>query len=357
MSTVRLFLPAFGAGIAFTLGAAGEKLAFQPSAGATVTKTFTIGGDFALDELSLIVNGQDVGGMIGELALSLKQENRYEITDTYKAVAGGRPTELLRTFDALSSRMTMELTPAPDELPEFESASALEGKTVAFRWDEEKQTYERSFTGEGGDEALLEKLEEDMDLRVFLPEGEKDENESWTIELARLESIVMPGGNLSLLPTDAQMDEEGMKVFEEIFAGFGEEIADLLDGACTCTYKGAREEGGARLAEIAIELEVATTLDLSEVLDKAIRAAIDQSGAGEMVEFTLDTADLNLDFDGAGTLLWDLGAGRVHSFQLVGDTTVGLDLSVGIEAEGESQQMDAEVELSGSMRHELSTKE
>lgn len=357
MSTVRSLLPALGAGMAFTLGGGGEKVAFQPSAGSTVSKTFTIGGDFALDELSMIVNGQDIGGMIGELSMSLKQETRYEITDTYKAVADGRPTELLRTFDALSSRMTMDVSPAPEEIPEFESASALEGKTVAFRWDDEKHEYARSFTEEGGDQALLEKLEEDMDLRVFLPEGETSENESWSVDLVKLESVVMPGGNLSLLPTNEEFDAEGAKIFEEIFDGFGEKLGDLLDGECNCTYKGAREEDGARLAEIAIELEVAATLDLSELIDKAIRAAIEENGAGEMIEFTLDSADLTMDFDGSGTLLWDLGAGRVHSFLLSGDTTFALDLSVGIEVEGEKQDMDAEVELSGSMRSELATKE
>lgn len=356
MSTVRSFLPAFGAGIAFTLGGSGEKVAFQPRAGSSVTKTFTIGGDYSLDELSLIVNGQDVGGMIGELAMSLKLENRYEITDTYKAVADGRPTELVRAFDELASHMTMELTPAPAEMPDFESASELEGKSVAFRWDAEKQEYERTFTAEGGDEALLEDLEEDMDLRIFLPAAEIAEDESWTVELARLESVIMPGGNLGFRPKDMP-DEDGMKMFEEIFGNFGDELGDLLDGECKCTYKGAREEGGVKMAEIAIELEVATTLDLSELLDKVIRAAIDQSGAGDMVEFSLETADLSLDFEGTGTLLWDLGAGRAHSFQLAGDANIGMDLDVSIEAEGESQNMDAELELSGSMRHELATKE
>ncbi len=357
MSTVRAFLPALGASFAFTLGGAGEKLLFQPQAGSSLTKSYTIAGEFALDEISLIVDGQDIGGMLGQIEVNAKQESRIEITDSYETVADGRPTELLRTFEALSGTMVMEMTPAQAEMPEVSSVSMLEGKTVAFRWNEEQQEYERSYHESSGDEELLEGLEEDMDLRVFLPTAEVSTDDTWSIELADLKSIAMPGGNLQMLPEDMEIDEEAMKTFGEIFNGFGETFSDLLEGSCTCTFKGTREEGGVRVAEIAIELEVATTLDLSEFLDKAFRAGIEQSGVGDKVNFTLDTADFNLDFEGTGTLLWNLAAGRMHSFQLAGDASMDIDLAVSVEAEGESHELDASLELVGSMREEVVTKE
>jgi len=357
MSTVRALLPALGAGLAFTLGGANEKVLFQPQAGSSLTKSYTMGGEFSLDEISLIVDGQDVGGMLGQLEVSAKQESKIEITDSYKAVADGRPTELLRTFEALSGSMIMEMTPAQAEMPEISSASQLEGKTVAFRWNEEQQAYERSFHESSGDEELLEGLEEDMDLRVFLPPSEVSTDETWTVELGQLQSIAMPGGNLQMLPEDMEVDEAAMKTFEELFSGFGEELDDLLEGSCTCTFKGTRDEEGVRVAEIAIELEVASTLDLSEFLDKVIRTAIEQSGAGDKVKFTLDTADFSLEFEGAGTLLWNMAAGRMHSFQLAGDATMEIDLSVSVEAEGESHELDASLELGGSMREEVVAKE
>lgn len=353
MSTVRVLLPALGASFVFTLGGAGEKLLFQPQVGSSLTKSYTIAGEFALDEISVIVDGQDLGGMLGQIEVSAKQESRIEVTDSYKAVAHGRPTEILRTFEVLSATMNMEMTPAQAEMPEFSSTSALEGKTVAFRWNEEQEEYERSFHESGGDEELLEGLEEDMDLRAFLPSGEVSADDVWSIELTELKSIVAPGGNLRMLPTDQEVDEEMMQKFEELFSGFGEEFGDLLEGSCTCTYKGAREEGGVRVGEIAIELEVATTLDLSEFLDKIISAAIEESGAGEALAFTLETADFNLDFEGTGTLLWNLAAGRVHSFQIAGDATLDIDISVSVEAQGESHELDASLELAGSIREEV----
>jgi len=357
MSGVRSFLPALGASFAFTLVGGGDKLAFQPQAGSSLTKAFTIGGEFTLDDISLIVDGQDIGGMIGQIEVSVKTESRIEITDAYRAVASGRPTDLLRTFEALTSTVHMDMTPAQAEMPEMTSSSSLEGKTVAFRWNEEEHEYERSFHEHSGDDELLEDLEEDMDLRAFLPPGEVSDGDTWSVELSELECLMAPGGNLRMLPENGDVDDETMQRFEEIFGGLGQEFGDQLEGECACTFKGARDEDGVRVAEIAIEIEVSATMDLTEPLDKAIRAAIEQGGAGDMVDVTLDTADFNLDFEGKGTLLWNLGAGRIHSFQVSGDSTMDIDLAVSVEAEGESHELDASLELSGSMREDVVAKE
>jgi hypothetical protein len=357
MSSVRALLSALGASLGFTLAGGGDKLAFEPQAGSSLTKTYTIGGEFTLDDISLIVDGQDIGGMLGQIEVNVKTDSRIEVTDAYRAVAGGRPTDLLRTFEALASSVHVDMTPAQPDMPEMCSTSSLEGKSVVFRWNEEENEYERSFHEEDGDEDLLEGLEEDMDLRAFLPPGEVSDGDTWSVELDELQSLLAPGGNLSMLPEDGDMDEEAMKQFEEIFGNFDEEFGDLLEGECKCTFKGARDEGGVRVAEVEIEIEVSATLDLTELLDKAIRAAIEQSGAEEMVEVTLDTADFNLDFAGKGALLWNLGAGRMHSFQVDGEATMDIDLSVSVQAEGEGHELDASLELSGSMREEVAAKE
>lgn len=357
MSIVRAFFPGFGVAVALTFAEGGDRLAFKPEDGSAVTKHFDSSGEFALDEISLIVNGQDVAGMVGQIDMSVEQGNRIEVTDTYERVADGRPAVLLRKYEVLAGNMRMDMTPAQAGLPEIVSSSPLEGKTVAFRWNEEEQAYERAFGEEGGDQDWLDGLEEDMDLRAFLPRAEVAAGDSWTVELMQLRTVVMPGGNLRMTPEGMDVDEDDLKMFEELFGDFGEEFGDLLEGECTCTYKGTREEDGVRVAEIDIALEVAASLDLSDLLEKVIHSALEESGVNEMVEFTLDTADVSLDFEGAGTLLWSVGAGRMHSFELNGDMTFGMDLSVGIEVEGESQGVDASLEFSGSMRQVVSTTE
>jgi hypothetical protein len=356
MSTVRALLPALGAGFAFTLAGSSDKPTFDPTAGSSLTKTFVIDGEYTLDEISLIVEGQDMVDMLPPIEVTMKQHSAIEVTDTYEAVAGGRPAVLLRTFDDLAASMNMVISPAVD-VPEMESTSALEGKTVAFRWNPEKSEYELAFHESEGEAELLEGLEEDMDLRLFLPQSEVAVGESWTVELTELQHVLMPGGNLQLMPEGGKVDEEGMKMFEDIFGDFSENIGDLLEGECSCTFKGVEEEGGVRLGEIAIELEVATNVDLAEMLDKVIRAAMSSEGAEGQFDLAIETADLNMDFEGSGTLIWNLSAGRMHSFQVSGDVTIGMDLAVSIEVEGTSQGMEASLEMSGSLREEVATKE
>jgi len=357
MSTVRSLLPALGASLLCAAGAPGEKVAFGPSAGTTLTKTFTTAGEYSLDDLSLTVDGQDIGQMLGSIEVSLKQGSTIEVTDAYKAFGEGRPTELLRTFDELGAKMNMEISPAQGEVPQFESTSPLEGKTVLFKWNAEKDEYERSFHEGEGDAELLDGLKEDMDLRIFLPSKEVSAGDSWSVALTELQSVVMPGGDLHLEPEGQEVNEDAKKMFEGIFEDFGKKLGDLLEGECKCTFKGTQGEGDARVAEIAIEVKVATTLDLAEVLDKAIRAVLEQQDVGAKVDLSLETADLNFDFDGSGTLLWNLSAGRLQSFQLGGDITVDMDLALTVDAEGEHHKLDASFEMSGTLHEEVATKE
>jgi len=355
VSTSRSLLPALGAGFLFTLGGSGDKVVFAPPEGTTLTRTIEFEAEFSLDEMSLLVDGQDVVALMGRPEITMRPENRIVVTDTIGAVEHGRPLELKRAFDELSSRFTMDVTDA--DFPEMESGSELEGDTVVFRWNPEAEKYECGFPDDDGDAELLEGLEEDMDLRVFLPDEEVGTDDEWTVQLADLQRVLAPGGDLKLRPEGVEADEDSIKAFQEIFGELGEELQDLLEGDCTCTYKGARDEDGTSIGEIAIQIEVATTLDLTRVLEKAIHRALEESGMGEMVDFSLGAADLNLDFEGTGTLLWNLSAGHARSLHLNGDLILGLDLTLEVEAEGESQSFDASLEFSGTLQQETSIEE
>jgi hypothetical protein len=289
----------------------------------------------------------------------MKLTNKVDVTDVYAAVADGRPKKLVRTFDSMAQNMHFDISgPMADGSgpPAFDSASELEGKTVTFTWNDEKSDYDVAFAEKEGDASLLEGLFEDMDLRVFLPAKEVAEDETWEVPLSALESLFSPGGDLKLRPEGVEVDEEQIEAFKELFANFHDDLEDLFSGECVCTYEGSRDEGGTRVAEISVSLEVAGTIDLSEVIQKVIEAAGEQAGQ-PIPPISLDTADLNLDFDGAGTLLWDLAAGRVHSFTIQGDASIGVDVVVGIEVEGESHGFDASIEMTGTVREEVETKE
>jgi len=353
---MRASLPfcALGAGVLFSAAGAGERLQFAPPAGASVTKTFVSEGEFALDELSLVADGQDVGAMIGSIEISMETRSRIEVTDLYRAVSAGRPTELVRTFDGLESHTKMNMSQI-DAIPEIEASSELAGRSVLFRWNPETSDYELSFHESEGEASLLEGLEEDMDLRFLLPQEEVAPEGSWEVELGELGALMMPGGNLRMMPADAAADPEAMAMMEGLMDTFGDKMGEGLEGHCRCTFKGLRTGDEARLAEVELELELAATLDLREFLLQAVRTGIAQSGQELDVDFDIATADLSADYEGTGMLLWDTAAGRVHSLTVQGDLTVGIDIDVSIDAMGESHSMEAAMEMSGEWRLDVTT--
>ena len=344
------------AGVVLSAPEETDSLSFHPAAGSSLTKGFVTESEFSLDSISAVVDGQDVSQMAGQVELSMTSSATYEVTDVYKSVAEGRPLELLRTFDTLEGSATFSLAQAP-EMPEISSASDLEGKTVAFRWNAEKDEYERSFHESTGDEKLLEDLEEDMDLRFLLPDEEVEVDGTWNIELEELLALLMPGGNLQLMPEGEAADPEAMEMFAGLMDSLGTSFGEMLEGQCVCTYKGTREEGGTKVGEIELAIEITGALDLRELMNQFIETAMANAPAEIEVDFDIGTADLSLDYEGTGTFLWNLEAGRVHSFSLDGEVGFGLKLAASIEAMGESHSIDASAEMSGEMTNEVATKE
>jgi hypothetical protein len=328
--------------------------AFHPAADSSLTKTFAQTTSFQLDDFSLDVDGQDMGGMMGAFEFSLDSETGITVHDTYVASANGRPERLKRAFETLKAAMTVAAGAGGEVQEEpMESSSPLEGRTVAFTWNDDEDEFDVAFEGDAGEAELLEGLEEEMDLRFLLPPGEVEVGASWEVEVEDLLPLVMPGGDLGF--ETPEEDETALR-FEEFLSGKAEELKDLLHGTCTCTYKGASETDGKRLGEIEIALEIASAADLSSLIEEAIRVMAEEQGQTE-IPIDISAADVNLDVQGGGTLLWDLSAGHVHSLQMKGDCQIALDISVSMDAEGESHSANLSAELSGSVEQSVETKE
>lgn len=332
-----------------------DQPAFSPAEGARLTKTFVVGGDFSLDEFSAIVDGQDIGAMLGSMEMSLEVQNTVTVTDTYVSSDGGRPEKLERTFDSLEGLTTVALTTDfGGEDQDMSSESELEGITVVFTWNDEEGEYEVEIEGEDDDEELLDGLVEDMDLRVFLPPGEVSVDDTWDVDLELLGDVAFPGGNLKILPEDLDEGGEDMDVFDEIFGeDFGEYLSELLEGTCVCTYKGVSEEEG--LAEINVAIEIGSAADLTDMLTQILESVADE--VGEEIPFSIELADLNLDFEGEGVLMWDLENGRISSFELNADMIVAADLGVSGDMDGASQSAELSMEMSGTYEYTVETEE
>lgn len=317
-------------------GARADKLAFGPEDGSTLDKTLSLEVSLYVDDLSMIVDGQDVGGMMmGELDEALSFSVLVNVTDEYVKSANGKHLELLRTFNELSAEGGTE-----SDREAADGIDALEDSTILFKWNEEEGVYKKSYHDSEGDEALLENLEVDMDLLQLLPSGEVSVGDTWEMDGTKALTLFVPGG---MPGGGGESDNEVMElVNQELESQFDEAFEDFT---IECTYKGLKEDGDSSYGEIAFEFEGEGAIDLSELL----MALVDLQAEGAEMEIDADiTAGLDLSFKGSGTLLWDPKSGHLHSYEMSCEMTLLADVNAAIDVMGQSQEFEASAELSGT---------
>lgn len=169
-------------------------------AGGTLRRTVALEHELGFESMSVIMGGAEVPSeYLPELDLYFEGTLDLVLLDRIEGVAGGRPTELVRSFDAVDAHESARVIVAGTSEDENDSdgTSDLVGRAVRFVWNEEEQQFDASFE-EDGDEALLEGLVEDMDLRVLLPDGDMEPGDSWDVEGAACRFFLSPGGDLSM---------------------------------------------------------------------------------------------------------------------------------------------------------------
>lgn len=331
---------------------AAEKISFAPAEGATVTKTFTNTMSFGLDDMSMLMNGEE-NPMMPEIEMEMDVVQTVKVTDEYPKMGEGRPQVVKRTFDEISSEMNMDMTveamgQTQEESPTGSGSSDLEGETVTFTWDAEAGEYKVAFAEEAGDEELLANLVEDMDLRGLLPSGEVSVGDSWDIPLINLVDLLAPGGDLKV---DMEMDGEDMGgPPPEMMSNVREMFGDMLDGEARATFKEMREIEGARMAVIDLDVTVDTARDMSEFIEELMGEEMPEG-----MEFTLDRVDVEFALEATGEMLWNLGGGHVHSLAMEGDSAVAIDMEMGMDFGGQSMTMEMNMEMSGTMKTTVET--
>ena len=335
---------------------AAAKIEFAPSSGASVTKSFQHTMELSLDNMNMLINGEE-SGLLPDIEMSLTMEQIVRVTDTYAASSGGRPTKLSRTFDELGWDADVDIQidimgSTQDQNQTMSGVSELEGKTVAFTWNDEDAEYKKSFDGEDGDSELLEGIEEDMDLRVLLPPGEVSEGDEWPIEVAKLRAILSPGGNLAILPEDLPGLEDLSMMGNGLGAGsMSDMVGDILEGEAFGIFKGYREVDGVKVAVIEVRIDIESSNDLTDAVQELMD---DIELPAEIGDLELDHMEMEFGFEAEGRLLWDVSAGRMFSFELSGDTELQVDQGLSINAQGNDMNMQQTVELSGTLNISVS---
>lgn len=272
----------------------GQELRFAVPAGARVEKTFEGHSELNLDEQSLTINDEEVGRATEDFDLRATWTRTLVFHDEFLEVGRERPLVLTREFRSLESRDRLNVEAGGESHEQtLEGESALEGLSVRFTWSEDDGEYACRYDGEErGDRSLLADLVADSDLLGLLPGREVAEGDSWKLDPLLFHHLTSPGGDVHLRSEESDVDAERQRQFRE-----------NLDGKFSATFEGVREEDGVRVAVIALRADVST---------QATTHGEDEDGDPVETHFVRDS-------DCEGELLWDLEAGRPHSYRLTGD--------------------------------------
>ena len=292
-------------------GALAGDFTFHAEAGSRVVRTFDFELEMELESMTMTVGGNPVPADHTEgVEMTMGERTHLLVTDEYGAAEDGRPATLRRTFDELSGESSNWSTgPQGESETNAEKSSELEGSTVVFTWDAEAEAYEVEFE-DSGDADLLAGLEEDLDLRGFLPDGDVEEGDTWETDLEPFRRVFEPGGDL------------GLRAEGNPRSGVDDLILENLEGSVQITYLGTRDDEGVEVAVLQLEISAATTAE----------ASLESEGGGEVEQF------VTMEFELEGELAWALEPGRLHGLEIAGD--LASEITNTSEFGGAEQPMD-----------------
>lgn len=344
MKPVRLLPALLAAPFCLALTPIEDEVSFHPKDGTSLSKKFDIEGTLTLDDMTLEVNGQDMSEMAMQDTDDIEYSAFLHVTDEYVTVSGGKPLELIRTFDDVGGAVK-----SGEESSDFDTLADIKSRKVKFKWNEEEKDYDVSYHEGEGDEDLLDQLAEDMDLRTLLPDGAVSEGDKWTVSGKQIYQALFSGMKLDEVDTSGE-DEMAQLVIDQLMPQV-EKLAESFE--LNCTYKGTREEGAARVGVIEVKLEGKPSLDLASMFEEIFA----KLGEAQQVEIdaTVEKATVGCELTGAGNLLWNNADGHVHAFDLASDLKFTMEAIVSIDAQGQKVDVNMAMDMSGNVNWKVVT--
>jgi hypothetical protein len=321
----------------------GEKPHYGPKAGTVLIKHVVVENELELEDSSMEVDGRDVSDMAGQVEVAMKAAMKLSVTDVYEALGEGRPTKLKRSFEEISSTSHTSVSSPVMGSREHDvpMESKLEGSTVVFSWDEDDSAYRVTFDGDQkGDEDLLEGLEEDLDLRGFLPTSEVAEGDSWKVPAEAVKAALAPGGDVKLRAGSGGDPMSGMGQFSQ------NDMVGELEGEFEAVYDGARDEDGTRVAVIKLRIEARSAQDMTERLDEIMEEMKGELPEG--LDMEISAIDTEYELDAEGELLWNLETGLAHALHLSGEVRMIVDSSMSMKMGDQEQSMESSQTFAGN---------
>ncbi len=316
------------------------RLVFAPAAGTSLSKSFESKSTLTLDDMQMT----GLPGAAPEIEMDMKIDQTWSVIDDYTKMTDGRPSVLVRTFDAIGSKVDMSMSmefmgQAQENSTNVEGKSELEGKKVVFTWDAKESAYTKAFDPTGPEEKLLDGLTEDADFRALLPNKEVAENDEWSVDTKELSAVFNPCGNLSIVPEekdgeDPLMGSNGLDSMSELMTA--------IEGEAKARFAGMREVEGQSYAVIAVEFKVKSQADLTEKVKEQMESS------GQELPVTLEKVDMEWSSEGKGELLWNVKEGHFVSFEMDAETTLKSVEEMSIDAGGRQMSLTQTRNMSGS---------
>lgn len=326
-----------------------DKVKFGPAAGTKLQRTWTIANQASLDDMQVTSGGNPMP-MPGEMEMSQTMTTEIEVTDTIVELRAGAPKVLKRTFDKLAGAgsVSMSMPQMGDNSTDMTAKSELEGKSIKFAWNEDNGEYDVAFDGGEGDQDLLEKLVEDMDLRDFLPTTEVAAGATWSPSPNAVRHLVAPGGGLRLTPKAAEGGMGGFGPGMDRMGDLASMLTDEFEGKVEAEYKGLREVDGAKYGEITITFSVSTSADLTDEVSGMAEEMPEGMGSME-----IGNVDIEFSWKGEATLLWDLESGHVASAEAHGEQSMRVDTGMKMTMGSQTMSIETSIEMSGKVDSKL----
>ena len=333
---MRLYLLklSLGTALALTSFASGpDEVRYAPEKGLKVTRTCETSGEFELESESVTFDGEERLDPRKKSSGSLSIEEKFVVSDELVAVGSGRPEKLARTFDELHQQQKFSATGPDGEVMEQTQKLTcdLEGKRVVFTWNADGGRFDvQAAADQKLDAKLLDGLDEDMDLRAFLPDKPVAKGDSWDVEPAAFHAVLWPGGRLRYHDADKDKpDADELKLNAALYAS--------LDGDASVTYAGQREEDGVKVFVLHVKADLSRT---GEVVPSSEYTSEHGGAPGAKMkgEFTTQAE---------GDLLWSVEHAHLISLTLEGKAAI----TQGVSYERGGQSVEQVRKFSGTTRY------
>jgi len=332
---MKLYLLEFSLGTALALAsfASGpDDVRYAPEKGLEVTRTCETSSEFELESVSVTVDGEQ-RPVPGNPSGSLRLEEKIVVSDELVAVGSGRPEKLARTFDELHKQQTSsEPRPDGEVMEQTQKLTCdLEGKRVVFTWNADDKRFDvQAAADQKLDAKLLDGLDEDMDLRAFLPGKPVAKGDSWDVEPAAFRAVLWPSGRLPFHDADKH---EPDAIEHELNAA----LYASLDGDAKVTYAGQREEDGVKVFVLHVKADLSRTGE-SVPSSEYTSEHGGTPGVKVKVEFTTQVE---------GDLLWSVEHAHLISLTLEGKAAI----TEGVSYETNGQSVEMVRKFSGTTRY------